>query len=217
MHVQCAILCALNCASCYSNCLPFICSTQYLDGISLQEIQRSLTPYTRLTLDHFVREDVNKLKVRRALSKVIPTKPLLLILPPSLPPSIPHSIIFIPNSLPPLFSPSSSPSQYKDQVPKHPQIAYMLFSKQKGPKVKFKHPGLTSRELAVKLGEAVLTMVKKMFTVGIRLEYGGSQIAIIFVPDFLCSSSSPFNKAKGGSHWFHTDNRSTRRCIYNRR
>ena len=166
------LLCALNCASCYSNRLPFICSTQYLDGISLQEIERSPTPYTRLTLDHFIRDDV-KLKVRRALSKVIPTKPLLLILPPSLPPSIPHSIIFISNSLPPLFSPSSSPSQYKDQVPKHPLTAYMLFSKQKGPKVKLKHPGLTSRELAVKLGEAVLTMVKGMFTVGIRLEYGG--------------------------------------------
>ena len=154
-----------------------------------------------MTLDHFVREDVNKLKVRRALSKVIPTKPLLLILPPSLPPSIPHSIIFIPNSLPPLFSPSSSPSQYKDQVPKHPQIAYMLFSKQKGPKVKSKHPGLTSRELAVKLGEAVLKMVKGMFTVGIRLEYGGSQIAIIFVPDFLCSSSSSSSSLQQGKKW----------------
>ena len=47
----------------------------------------------------------------------------------------------------------SLPRQYKDQVPKQPLSAYMLFTKSKGPKLKAKHPELSQTEMAVKLGE----------------------------------------------------------------
>ena len=94
------LLCTLNCVSCNSNRLPFICSTYYSDCISLQEIERSPTPYTQLTLDHFVRDDI-KLKVRRALSKVIPMKPHV-VDPPSFSPTI-HSSL---PQLHPYFPPS---------------------------------------------------------------------------------------------------------------
>jgi len=44
----------------------------------------------------------------------------------------------------------------------------MLFSKSKGPKLKAKHPELSQTEMAVKLGEGVVVMVRVMLTVGVR-------------------------------------------------
>ena len=53
-----------------------------------------------------------------------------------------------------LLTSSFSPSvQYKDQVPKPPVSAYLLFHKAKGPKLKEKHPELSTTEMAVKLGK----------------------------------------------------------------
>jgi len=85
---------------------------EYPDSTPLKEVERTLAPYSKLTVDQFVREDI-KLK-------------------------------------------------YKDQVPKQPLSAYMLFSKSKGPKLKAKHPELSQTEMAVKLGEGVVVMVREL-------------------------------------------------------
>ena len=76
------------------------------------------------------------------------------LLPPP-PPSLSRPLLPlspIPSSLSLLLL-VSLPRQYKDQVPKQPLSAYMLFTKSKGPKLKAKHPELSQTEMAVKLGE----------------------------------------------------------------
>ena len=44
-------------------------------------------------------------------------------------------------------------AQYKDQMPKVPVSAYLLFSRSKAPKLKEKHPELSQTEIAVRLGK----------------------------------------------------------------
>ena len=68
-------------------------------------------------------------------------------------------------TLPSSSFPSLSPLQYKDQVPKQPLSAYMLFTKSKGPKLKAKHPELSQTEMAVKLGEKMRDCDQAIFNI----------------------------------------------------
>lgn len=81
----------------------------------------------------------------------------------------------------------------------------MLFSKSKGPKLKAKHPELSQTEMAVKLGEGVVVMVRVMLSVG------GSKRGVSFLTDVALFLSLPvlLNKAKSGNQWVLRGKRST--------